>query len=61
MGIDVSVGRFDNFFLLFMSSTQVSLPSNLSTLYWCKLYKMPPITRKTHVIGVRENGLFSEF
>ncbi|XP_047468421.1 uncharacterized protein LOC125024667 [Penaeus chinensis] len=32
-------------------SPNVSLPSNLSTLYWCKLYKIPPITRKTHVIG----------
>ncbi|XP_042880997.1 uncharacterized protein LOC122258825 [Penaeus japonicus] len=32
-------------------SPNVTLPSNITTLYWCKLVKMPPITRKTHVIG----------
>ena len=31
---------------------QVSLPDNLDTLYWCKLYKMPPTPVKSHMIGV---------
>ncbi|XP_068239142.1 DBH-like monooxygenase protein 1 isoform X1 [Palaemon carinicauda] len=34
-------------------SPKVSLPDNLRTLYWCKLYKIPDLTRKTHVIGYR--------
>ncbi|XP_071518890.1 DBH-like monooxygenase protein 1 [Panulirus ornatus] len=32
-------------------SPNVSLPDDLTTLYWCKLYKMPPINRKVHIIG----------
>ncbi|ROT68032.1 dopamine beta hydroxylase [Penaeus vannamei] len=32
-------------------SPNVTIPNNLTTLYWCKLFKIPPITRKTHVIG----------
>lgn len=32
-------------------SPEVRLPDDLPTLYWCKLYKIPNLTRKTHVIG----------
>ncbi|XP_068222671.1 MOXD1 homolog 1-like [Palaemon carinicauda] len=32
-------------------SPNVQLPDNLTTLYWCKLFKIPRLTRKTHVIG----------
>ncbi|XP_071533457.1 DBH-like monooxygenase protein 1 [Panulirus ornatus] len=32
-------------------SPNVSVPADLSTLYWCKLFKVPPLRRKTHVIG----------
>ncbi|KAK7085007.1 DBH-like monooxygenase protein 1 [Halocaridina rubra] len=32
-------------------SPRVNLPDDLRTLYWCKLYKIPELTRKTHVIG----------
>ncbi|KAK8718834.1 hypothetical protein OTU49_017512, partial [Cherax quadricarinatus] len=32
-------------------SPNVTLPDDLTTLYWCKLYKIPPLPRKTHVIG----------
>ncbi|XP_042238957.1 uncharacterized protein LOC121877254 isoform X2 [Homarus americanus] len=32
-------------------SPNVSLPGNLDTLYWCKLFKMPPLTSKNNIIG----------
>ncbi|XP_069169748.1 DBH-like monooxygenase protein 1 [Procambarus clarkii] len=32
-------------------SPQVKLPDGLHTLYWCKLYKIPHLTRKMHVTG----------
>ncbi|XP_069961322.1 DBH-like monooxygenase protein 1 [Cherax quadricarinatus] len=32
-------------------SPQVRLPDDLPTLYWCKLYKIPTLTHKAHVIG----------
>ncbi|XP_042880664.1 DBH-like monooxygenase protein 1 isoform X2 [Penaeus japonicus] len=32
-------------------SPSVSLPDDLRTLYWCKLYKIPNLRQKTHVIG----------
>ncbi|XP_042233945.1 DBH-like monooxygenase protein 1 isoform X2 [Homarus americanus] len=32
-------------------SPQVRLPDGLPTLYWCKLYKIPNLTTKTHIIG----------
>ncbi|KAK8384812.1 hypothetical protein O3P69_014395 [Scylla paramamosain] len=30
---------------------EVSLPDTLHTLYWCKLYMVPDMPRKTHLIG----------
>lgn len=44
--------------ITFLSYNQVSLPSNVDTLYWCKLYKMPALRRKHHYIGVSCAGLF---
>ncbi|XP_047468824.1 DBH-like monooxygenase protein 1 [Penaeus chinensis] len=32
-------------------SPNVTLPDNLSTLYWCKMYKIPRLARKNHIIG----------
>ncbi|KAG0721915.1 DBH-like monooxygenase protein 1 [Chionoecetes opilio] len=32
-------------------SPNVSLPEDLDTLYWCKIYKIPPMPRKSHMIG----------
>ncbi|XP_050715576.1 uncharacterized protein LOC126998176 [Eriocheir sinensis] len=32
-------------------SPNVSLPDNLDTLYWCKIFKMPPTPVKSHMIG----------
>nr|XP_027217094.1 DBH-like monooxygenase protein 1 [Penaeus vannamei] len=32
-------------------SPNVNLPDDLRTLYWCKLYKIPNLTEKTHVVG----------
>ncbi|KAK7083170.1 DBH-like monooxygenase protein 1 [Halocaridina rubra] len=32
-------------------SPDVSLPDDLTTVYWCKLFKLPPLPRKTHMIG----------
>ncbi|CAL4059444.1 unnamed protein product, partial [Meganyctiphanes norvegica] len=32
-------------------SPKVALPGDMHTLYWCKLYKIPDIDRKHHVIG----------
>ncbi|ROT68031.1 dopamine beta hydroxylase [Penaeus vannamei] len=32
-------------------SDNISLPDDLRTLYWCKLFKMPNITKKTQIIG----------
>nr|XP_045616431.1 uncharacterized protein LOC123769364 [Procambarus clarkii] len=32
-------------------SPNVRLPAHLTTLYWCKLHKVPPLPLKTHVIG----------
>ncbi|KAK4288778.1 hypothetical protein Pmani_038210, partial [Petrolisthes manimaculis] len=32
-------------------SPQVALPDNIPTLYWCKLYRIPKLTRKAHIVG----------
>ncbi|KAG7172306.1 MOXD1 1-like 1 [Homarus americanus] len=32
-------------------SSNISIPGDISTLYWCKLFKFPPLTHKTHMIG----------
>ncbi|XP_066941345.1 MOXD1 homolog 1-like [Macrobrachium rosenbergii] len=32
-------------------SPNVTLPEDLTTIYWCKLFKIPPMPQKTHVIG----------
>nr|XP_045584690.1 DBH-like monooxygenase protein 1 homolog [Procambarus clarkii] len=42
-GDDVSVWN--------LHASNVSLPDDSDTLYWCKLFKVPPLRRKTHVIG----------
>ncbi|XP_068226831.1 DBH-like monooxygenase protein 1 isoform X1 [Palaemon carinicauda] len=34
-----------------LRSPNVQLPGDLKTLYWCKLFKIPDLPRKTHVIG----------
>ncbi|KAG8329654.1 DBH-like monooxygenase protein 1 [Homalodisca vitripennis] len=28
-----------------------SVPDNMDTLYWCKIFKVPPLTHKHHIIG----------
>ncbi|KAK8380027.1 hypothetical protein O3P69_016584 [Scylla paramamosain] len=43
MGPDVKTWEF--------LSPNVSLPNDFDTLYWCKIYKMPPTTTKHHIIG----------
>ncbi|XP_050714988.1 uncharacterized protein LOC126997820 [Eriocheir sinensis] len=32
-------------------SPNVSLPGDLDTLYWCKIFKIPPMPVKSHMIG----------
>ncbi|XP_064084123.1 DBH-like monooxygenase protein 1, partial [Macrobrachium nipponense] len=34
-----------------LRSPNLRLPKDVATVYWCKLYKIPPLPRKTHVIG----------
>ncbi|XP_064084237.1 DBH-like monooxygenase protein 1 [Macrobrachium nipponense] len=34
-----------------LRSPNITLPNDLKTLYWCKMFKVPPLPRKTHVIG----------
>nr|XP_053647657.1 DBH-like monooxygenase protein 1 [Cherax quadricarinatus] len=34
-----------------LHASNVTLPDDTSTLYWCKLFKVPPLRRKTHLIG----------
>lgn len=29
----------------------VTLPETLDTIYWCKMYKIPPLKKKNHVVG----------
>ena len=31
---------------------QFTVPNNMDTLYWCKIFKVPPLPRKHHMIGV---------
>lgn len=32
-------------------SQNISLPNDLDTLYWCKIFKIPQLDRKAHIIG----------
>jgi len=31
---------------------QFTVPNTMDTLYWCKIFKVPPLSRKHHMIGV---------
>lgn len=30
---------------------QITIESNMDTLYWCKIFKMPNLSEKHHIIG----------
>ncbi|CAL4079802.1 unnamed protein product, partial [Meganyctiphanes norvegica] len=46
-----------------VTSPNVTLPADVKTLYWCKLFKIPDLPRKNHVVGYvpmipKENSLY---
>ena len=37
------------------------MPENEDTLHWCRIFKLPPLERKHHMIRVRNNSSISLF
>ncbi|MPD02736.1 hypothetical protein E2C01_098335 [Portunus trituberculatus] len=48
----IGINNHSNFY-------QVSLPDHLDTLYWCKIFKMPPTPTKHHMIGVSDDKTYN--
>nr|CAD7421522.1 unnamed protein product [Timema poppensis] len=40
--------------------SQFEIPENMNTLYWCKIFKVPPLRGKHHMIGKRGHMMSSE-
>lgn len=51
MKLEVEILAKESLLKLPFPSSQVSVESNMDTLYWCKIFKAPTLHEKHHIIG----------
>lgn len=42
---------FEFFTIIFIFFLQLTIPHDMATLFWCKIFKAPDLQRKHHIVG----------